>query len=186
MSTKRIEELNRMLAQNNVRSAQVAEKLHADLQAEWSKLFARDKTLERALTALDSASEYAMDEHGEIYRWYRWSALADIPHDAREYFEAYVQDQACATIDWDNECLQAHEGESIVIQDEHGRDNGVWLASKCIIDESSYRDEAGEVDEAKRNALIEAHMKRSGYFPGVFRITQHGDVYFVNTQAKKE
>ena len=59
--------------------------------------------------------------------------------------------------------------------------NGVWLNSKCIIEESSYTDDDGEVNETKRNALIEAYMDKSGFFPGVFRTDSHGNVFAIKT-----
>jgi hypothetical protein len=67
-----------------------------------------------------------------------------------------------------------------VVQDDAGRDNGVYLADKCIINESEYKND-GEVDETKRNALIEAYMEKMGYFPGVFRRDRDGSVYSVKT-----
>ncbi len=83
--------------------------------------------------------------------------------------------------DWKNDTLSMSQGESIIIQDDTRRDNGVWLNGKRVIDESEYKVD-GEVDETNRNRLIEAYMTETGFFPGVFRCDSHGNIFLVNTQ----
>ena len=157
--------------------------IEAELQAECNKVFENDKALQTALSNLEMASEYSADRHGEIVRWYRYAGLSDVLPELRDYLDNYVSDH-CVSIDWDNECLQMNEGDVIIIQDDTRHDNGVWLSGKLIIDESEYKDD-GEVDELKRNQMIEAYMERTGYFPGVFRVDSYGNVSHVNTQTKK-
>lgn len=51
-----------------------------------------------------------------------------------------------------------------------------------MIPERDYKSDGEDVDVIKRNALIEAYMERSGYFPGVFRVDQRGNVSLVDTK----
>ncbi len=164
--------------------AQVAA-LDAQLQAEYNKVFDHDKTLCKALENLDSSSEYSHDRNGDIVRWYRYGELGNVETHVRPYLETWVQDRSCASIDWENDCFQSFEGDCIVVQAEHGRDNGVWYAGKCIIDESEYRDDGEDACEEKRNALIEAYMARIGEYPTVLRCTYHGDLFPLSTQSKE-
>jgi hypothetical protein len=60
----------------------------------------------------------------------------------------------------------------------------VYQSGRLIIDESEYRDDSGEVIEASRNALIEAHMEKTGVYPEVLRINPSDDLYPVDTRPK--
>jgi hypothetical protein len=164
--------------------AQINE-INSKLSLEYDKVFSNDKALIAALNNLGVASEYGLDQYGEIYLWFRYAGLSDVPEHTREFLEEFVSNYNGANIDWDNDCFTLNEGESIVIQDDTRNDNGVWLSGKLIIEESEYKDDDGEVNEAKRNSLIEAYMECTGYFPGVFRVTSYGDVFPVNTQTKQ-
>jgi len=159
------------------------ESIESKLQLEYDAVFNDSKTLAKAISNAENASEYGTDENGEIYSWYRFAGLSDYA-DCRTYFENWLSETHCMGVDWDNDCLTLNQGESFIIQDDsdRSRDNGIYLNSKCIINESEYRDESGDVDEIKRNKLIEKHMTDSGFFPGVFRVTRYGDVFSVNTQ----
>lgn len=153
------------------------------LQLEYNKVFDDSKTLEKAIANAEQASMYQFDEYGEVQSWYRFDGLKEFK-DCKEYFEIWLSENHNMTVNWDNDCLLYSQGESLIIQGSHGRDNGVWLGSKRVIDEKEYKDDNGKVDIEKRNELIEKYMEKSGYFPGVFRTDYYGNVYPVNTQKK--
>lgn len=180
---KTIERLSKELDNFNQDYSSQRTKIKDKLQVAYNKLFENDKALEKALTDFESATEYDADEHG-IYRYFRYNGLDDIPEDAREYLQNYLDDM-CITIDFENSCFMSYEGDSFIIQDDSRskRDNGVWFNHNQVIEETEYTNEDNEVDESKRNALIEAYMEKTGYYPGVFRIDYHGNVSFVNTKA---
>lgn len=164
----------------------ILDQIQAILNAQWDDW----KALQTTLTALENFQgvRYCAD-HESICAWLRFNGLTDVPASDRDHFESYLSEKSCAYVDWENDVLKVYFGpDEIMIQDDTGRDNGVYQSGKCIIDESEYTDEeTGEVDEAKRNALIESHMERTGFFPGVFRMTRHDDeVYPVDTRKKGE
>ena len=129
-----------------------------------------------------SASEYVGKADG-IYSWFRVKTDLSEFHDIKEYLENYLIDFGIA-IDWGNYCFENYIGDdNLMIQDDTRRDNGVWQEHKLIIDESEYKID-GQVDEEKRNSLIESHMEKTGCFPSVFRVTQYGDIFPVDTQLK--
>jgi hypothetical protein len=179
---QRIEELEGMIA------ACAAEEsgIKAMLQVEYNKVFDDSKALTKAISDAQSSSEYQTDRYGEIQSWFRFSGLSDYAH-CREYFETWLYETHCMDVDWDSDCFLMNQGESLIIQDDsrHKHDNGVWLNSKQVVSESDYTDEDGNVDTEKRNRLIEEYMEQTGYFPGVFRCDQYGNVFHVNTQAKE-
>lgn len=183
LTNLKIEQLNERLNSHK----HEASSIEAKLQQEYNKLFDADKILEQDLKNAESASMYQAEEDG-IYSWYRMksdlSMFEQYP-ELKNYFELYVSERGLR-IDWENQCLMNFHGDDcLVIQDDTRHDNGVWQGHKLIIAEKEYKTDDGEIDVEKRNAMIEAHMEKTGYFPGVFRITQYGDVYFVNTQKKK-
>ena len=178
---KKIENLLAELSSNTKHATSIK----AKLQAEYSAMFDDSKALQKAIANAEQASEYQMGEDGEIESWFRFGGLSDF-QECREYFETWLQETHGMRVDWDNDCLLNFQGEALIIQDDsrNRRDNGVWLSGKLVISESDYLDESNEVDEAKRNGLIEAWMESNGYFPGVFRVDYYGNVFFVNTHSK--
>ena len=58
-------------------------------------------------------------------------------------------------------------------------------AGEIIIDGDEYTED-GEVDEVKRNELIEAYMEKTGCFPGVLSDDDHGNLFLVNTTGEKK
>lgn len=180
----RIKELHDKLDLQNREARMLADRASANLQLEYNKVFDKDSKLAKAIANAENASCYQVNECGEVESWYRYPDLADIPEEARPYFETWLAGMGAMGVDWKNDALLVNHGESIMIQDDVSRDNGVWLAGKCIVAESEYLDTNGDVDATKRNALIEAYMERTGYFPGVFRVSRYGDVSFVRTNPK--
>ena len=167
---KRINDLTQKLQSNQMTNNVIRD----ELQTEYDRYFSSLKTLDRELTRAESSTEYQFDDSGEIESWYRVSMLSDF-ESCREYFEAYLGDKGFR-VDWKNSCLLYSQGESLTIRADHGRANGVWLSRKCIIDESDYKTD-GEIDETERNRLIHAWMEKNEYFPAVFRVSGHGDVF---------
>lgn len=176
---KRINELNLQLAANRVNSELIREKI----QKEYDTVFNDLLSLKKAISNAESASQYQGNEAGEIESWYYFPGLSDFL-DCREYFENWLSEHHCMFVDWKNECLLFPQGESIIIQDDcrHKSDNGVWLNHKQIIEETEYLDDSGQVNEAKRNELIESYMEKSGFFPGVFRVDNYGNVSYIKTK----
>lgn len=161
------------------------------LQLEYNKVFDTDGELRKAIAACETSNEYGMDEYGmdeygEIYSRTRFDT-SDY-QSVRDYLDTWLSEQYCVSIDWQNGALLSRQGDCITINDCYGRDNGnVYYEGKIIVNSKQYRDsETGEMDTGVRNALIEAWMEQHGTFPGVFRCTEHGDIFPVNTQAKGE
>lgn len=181
--TEEIELLNGMINQANNRNSSIVDDYKKRLQGYWNQIFDNDKLLEKECKNAENASEYTLDECGGISTWFR---VKSDYSECKEYFEAWLSDSYCLTMDWENNCLQNYLGDDhYSIQDDaRGGDNGVWQGHKMLFSQDAYTDENGEVNEASRNALIEAHMEKAGCFPGVFRVTQYGDVYLVNTSVK--
>lgn len=181
---KRIKELTEQLDRTLVLQKDKVESLTDALQTEYNKVFNDSKELEKIIINASSSSEYQLGCDGDIESWFRFYGLRDY-QECREYFEAWLQDAHCMRVDWDNDCLVvSHGDDNLIIQTESRRNNGVYQSGKCVIEESQYRNDDNEIDEEKRNALIEAHMERTGCFPGVFRMDYHGNVFPVNTRKK--
>lgn len=172
-----------------LKSSQTAErkKLTDLISAKLYRRFDDWTALQKAIVNLDSATMYAWNSYGEIDRWFRFGGLADVEENEREYLEAYLSDKHCIRVDFDNDLLITSEGPSIIINTGYrDRDAGVFDqdSGKQILSVDDYRDEEGGIDEAKRNALIEDYMEKTGHFPGVFIDDGHGNLSCVNTQPK--
>lgn len=149
------------------------------IQLEYNKVFDDSTKLKNAIKNAENSSEYQVNCYGEIESWWRFRDLSDYT-EARDYLDNWFSDY-CIVVDWENECLLVSQGESIIIQDDTRHDNGVWLNGKCIIKESEYKLD-NEVNEDKRNELIEIWMDKNGFFPGVFRVDSYGNVFPVQTK----
>jgi len=179
---KKIETLLKEIETAKNQAREVIDIKKVQLQKEFNKMLDNDISFQKALNNAENASDYQYAVYCNVESWFRYLELDDVPEEHREYFEEYVSDK-CISIDWNNSCFLMNQGDCLIIQDDTRRDNGVWLNGKIVIDESEYKVE-GDVDEDLRNSLIEAYMEKSGFFPGVFRVTQHGDVFLVNTTPK--
>ena len=178
MKNEAIETLEKMIERAEFEHSANLTKYKDRLFIQWRKIFENDSQLMKDLKNAENASLYEANEDG-IYSWYRAISLENY-NDCKEYLEQFVSDYGLS-VNWKDSCLMNYLGDdNIMIQDDTRRDNGVWQDRKLIIEEAEYI-ENGEVDENKRNALIEAHMEKTGHFPGVFRITQYGDVTLVKT-----
>jgi hypothetical protein len=169
----KINALNEAINQANANISDIK----AKLQLEWDKVFNDSHKLKTVVENAMQASEYQWGRDGEIESWYRYADLQDHA-DCKEYFENWLHDQG-VYVEWEHDCLLVSQGDSIVIN--HDGDVFDTATRKTIISKSDYTDEA---DIVKRNALIEEHMEKTGYFPGVFSSGYHGNVFLVNTQSK--
>ena len=159
-----------------------AETIQCELQVAWNGIFADLPILRDAVTKLENSTDYTFDQYGEIVSWIRFD-LSDF-QDNKQYLIEYMREYNFVEVNFVDDCLTYSQGpDCITIQDDTRRDNGVWLNSKLIIEESDYKTEDGEVDETKRNQLIEEYMNRVGEFPGVFRTDSYGNVSFVDTKV---
>lgn len=164
------------------------------LQAAYNEVFASSPVVKAIIDKIECGNPdgYQRDASGDIEAYYKIGTLTEFSEEPRPYFEEYLADRVCAHVDWDNDAAIVWLGDdNLCIQDDsrNVRDNGVWQGHKMIIKETEYReydfvnDCTGDVDEVKRNALIEAHMERTGCYPNVFHVTQYGDVYCVDTRS---
>lgn len=169
--------------------AEVAGKLRVDhfnvlIQKELERQWEDSKELQKALVDAENATEYMGKEEG-IYSWFRVNFLGRVEEREREFFEVYAQEKGFS-VDWENDCLEVYHGDdNYLIQSDTRRDNGVWCSGKLVIDESEYKVD-GDVDEEKLAFLIEERMNKEGYFPGVFEVSQHGDVTHFETVKRAE
>jgi len=174
---KTINELNRELENVNANVADIETRL----QAAWNTVFKDSTKLRDNVALLEQSSEYSFDKYGEIVSWRRFYDLKDYKECA-SYLEAYLSDQGVG-IDWENDCLTYNLGPCILINNDGDvldQDSQKWIISK-----NDYRDDDGNLDEGKRNELIEAWMDKHGYYPGVFSADRHGNVFAVNTTITK-
>jgi hypothetical protein len=172
-----IKRLNKKLSRT---SADVSA-IRQAIQAQYNILFSACPTWTALITKLESSDEYGSDEGG-IYHWVRAYGMTDDKAE-REYLAAWLSEYHCVYADFANDALKAHDGGCLIINEDgdvYDEDSG-----KRIVDRADYLDEEGEEDEELRNALIEAWMERTGYFPGVFTHDRHGNVFPVSTLKKE-
>jgi hypothetical protein len=183
-------DLNKLFSQLDAveKSLKVSKaEIDAKIQTALNAVYADWSLLQRMLEHLESGTGvvYQGNECGDIEAHLSMEELDEISERERPYFDEYLTHKSCGYVNWDDKTLYICLGsEEITIQDDTRHDNGVWQNHKCIIDESEYKSDDGEIDEEKRNELIEAHMEKSGCFPGVFHVTQHGDIFPISTQPK--
>jgi hypothetical protein len=168
----RINELFEAIGMVETQRATEIRELQKELEVCLRQVWDRDEKLAKELARLEDSNQYGSNENG-IYRWIR-ASLPEIAEREREYFENWLAATTCAYIDWENDAIYTYEGDAIVINE----DGDVFMEHKLIIRRKEYE------SDAERNKLIEAYMEKTGYFPGVFRMTQYGDIWPVNTQEK--
>lgn len=157
-----------------------------ELQTEYSKVFSTLPQLRVLIALCEESQEYQISDHGDVEQWIRITSGLEAFSDCIEYLSDWFADQGFRLDVVNSTLLNNCGSDNLMIQDDAWqRYNGVWQNNKLIIPESLYRNEDLEVDEIKRNELIEAHMEHTGVFPGVFRQTKYGDVFRVSTVARK-
>lgn len=174
------------LAETEKRRATDAEALELDIKLTLNAEYKDWTALQAAIDALESGNcmGYVFDEQGEVCSWIRFEAFSDVPTRERQYLESYVEDQHFLRVDFaENALIQNLGGDEIVIQAYLGQDSGIYQCGKLIVSPSEYYAD-GSVDITERNRLIEAHMERTGCFPGVFEVSYYGDITPVNTSEE--
>ena len=163
-----IEKLNAHAAEHDA--------IESELQKEYNKLFADCGHLQAAIKAVENSSEYSQNRLGEIVSWIRYPELSAFK-DCSRYLAEYLREYHFIDADFENACLMFSQGRNLIINDDgdvYDEDSGKWIISK-----SDYATPAG------RNLLIEQWMESTGYYPGVFRVDRHGNVFHINTQEKE-
>lgn len=155
-----------------------ASDIEIKLQHEYDKVFAKHKELNKAITGVERSTDYAWDNHGEIVSWIRFD-VSDF-EGCESYLKEYLRDSHDISLDFDNGILSYSLGTNIVIND----DGDVYDqdGDKFFINKDDYRDDDGNLDESKRNKLIEEYMEKTGCYPGVFSSDRHGNIFSVNTK----
>jgi len=116
---------------------------------------------------------YQYSTHGEVEEWARVKELSNVEDDMYDAFRE-VASELGFNVDFDNDCLLLPLGPDEIIINEVG---DVFQGNKLILKRTNY------VDTQDRNAQIEAHMERSGYFPGVFHSDRYGNLTSVDTKG---
>jgi hypothetical protein len=174
---KEIKALNNKLA--NISDNEFA--IKQELQLAWNKVFDDMSVLRDAITKVEASNEYTWESRGEdICSWIRFDTKSF--DDCAEYLKEYLRNEHYVEIDFENDALLYSMGPSIIINEDGDvldQDGDKWFINK-----DDYRDEdSGDLNEGKRNELIEAYMEKTGCYPGVFRTDRHGNVFAVSTKA---
>ncbi len=162
-------------------NAQVINDIKDILQDEYEKIFEKDSDIQALINGLENneSCQYQLDQDG---LYLVKDIDFNIDEDCQEYLDIYLSNMGYI-LDINNEVLKAYLGDDfIAIQNDTRHGNGVWQNHKCIIKESEYTTEDGEIDEVLRNKLIEEWMEKEGFFPYVGIVTSYGDFFPVNTK----
>lgn len=175
---KTIKALNKKLAATQGDASAI----EAKLQTAYNEVFDKNEEIQKAIREVQTSQEYAWDNYGEICQYIRF--YANDFKDCQEYLKNYLRENHYIEIDFQADILTYSQGFNIVINE----DGDVYDqdSDKFFIKKNDYRNDDGELDTDKRNELIEAYMEERGYFPGVFSSDRYGNVFAVNTQAKKK
>lgn len=177
---KKIEMLKNELTKHNAETANVQEAI----QKEYNKIFDKDAVLEALMErATECAapnkadqSGYMFSEDGGIDYWCRFQAIDDY-REVADYLNEWVSTVHGLYIDWKNDAVISSQGGGLVV----GVNGDVYDtdAQDVIVKSSEYS------NDAERNTLIEKHMERTGYFPGVFRESFGGELFPIDTTGER-
>lgn len=137
--------------------------------------------LQTAIKALETSAKYYFNEFGEVNRYVNLD-MHLLPHDYKEALRVYLDEKTGGTVfpDFGQNVLDTTEGDCILVQLQHGRDNGVYYENKCILNPSDFE------SEADLYAAIEAWMEKNGVFPAVLRVSGGGNLFLINTLEYKK
>jgi hypothetical protein len=162
--------------------------LECEIQLVLNKKFDANKNLQKAIKTLgNKPTGYMINEYSDVQSWLRFD-FSDFPPIERDFLENYLFDR-CMAADFANDCLlQNHGNDNYIIQDNCGRNNGVYQGHRQVFSVDQYTDENGEISVKTRNELIENRMQKNGCFPGVFRLvdSRSNDLMPVNTLPRKK
>lgn len=182
---KLFEQLECLKAEKLAKIAEIRGAIQAELNKKYNSWHELQEMI-RKLRDFDGVSYY-VEEFDNVEARCRFDVLRSIPYAERDFLEDYLADHDIY-VDWYPPTLTVSLGsDQILIVDSaiFAVDRGVYQSGEKIIPESDYLGDGGEVDEERRNALIEAHMERTGFYPGVFLCSHHGNsLYPVSTLPK--
>lgn len=158
--------------------------LETDRNIEYFKIFEKSKMLKQAIDAVESSTQYGIDESGMLYA-FKHLDLAGLfgkdesTEEALDALSTWLEDSGIY-LDREHSALQLFQGDYIginedgdVYHDDCGKVH--WIV------QSGYYDSVEERDE-----LIEKYMQKSGVFPTVVKVDRYGNVTGpVNTQKSK-
>jgi hypothetical protein len=165
--------------------SEAQEQCRQELLTILTPVFENDTELQASVDELMESNEYGINEYSEIYSWCRvdidrYKELGDYIIEA---LQEWLNESHCIYIDTENDAFTYNQGDdNITIND----DGDIFEGNKLIIDSNEYKDvDDDDAREALRNELIENHMAKTGYFPGVFSVDRHGNVFSVSTIKNK-
>jgi hypothetical protein len=177
---KTFKTLEAELAHHAERNAEALQRLHAEALECMTRKLDNGKALAAEFSRLEDSKELGADECG-IYAWIRFDASDYIDTDSeleKTTFQSYLQENHSYSIDYMHDALQVYLGPCIVVNEDGDvldQDSGKW-----IIGHQDYE------TESERNALIEAWMEKTDYFPSVVREDRHCNIFYVNTKEGAE
>lgn len=162
--------------------------LKLEIRDQLSKVFKKDKSI-KAIIALQDAKpdSYQYSEFGDVESYHRIENFDEVKTkfaDYLEYLVEYIQDMTYGTVDLKYNALTINNGPNEIIINDDG---DVYQSGKLIISVDDYRSvdstyaDTTYSDIGLRNELIEKHMEKTGFFPGVFESDRYGNLTFVST-----
>ena len=146
-----------------------------EMQEEYNKLFEKDEYIRKAISQLEVSNFYGYYPNWDEIAVFEQFELKEY-EDCLDYLEVYLEDNYSIHLDKKEGYIFQSAGYSIIINDDgdiYDEDSRKWIIG---------RKEYATIEE--RNALIEAYMEESGYFPNVFRVDNYGNVKLINTLSK--
>lgn len=137
--------------------------------------------LQSAIRAVETSTEYYFNEFGEVNRYVELD-MHLLPHDYKEALRVYLDEKTEGVVfpNFGQNVLDTTEGDCILVQLEHGRDDGVYYENKCILNPSDFE------SETDLYASIETWMEKNGVFPPVLQVSQGGNLSLINTLEYKK
>jgi len=154
--------------------------LQSQAEIEFAKLMSK-KTVnwQKILVAVENSTELTQTEHDEYpSQWVRadFSTLIDVSSEfERDLLKQWFLSNHCVSIDFQNDCANYSIGPCILVNhdgDILDQESGEWVISK-----NDYE------SKEERNALIEAHMEKTGCFPNTIQADYYGNMSYIKTQA---
>jgi len=175
-------EIDQLVAEQTIKRVEIQDRIERELHAQYADWGVLQAAIERLECCEDV--RYGIHADNLIYSWIRFSELSNVPEREREYLDTYLTQNRGLSVDWDSTVLIQYLGDDeILVVDDTRSSNGVYQSGALIIEEDDYIIDGDCVDETMRNQLIEAHLEKTGYYPGIYRVTCTGDVYPVSTQG---
>lgn len=137
--------------------------------------------LQNAIRAVETSTKYYFNEFGEVNRYVKLD-MHILPHDYKEALRVYLDEKTGGVVfpNFEQNVLDATEGDCILVQLQHGRDNGVYYENERILNPSDFE------SEADLYASIEEWMEKEGVFPAVLRVSGGGNLSPINTLEYKK